>query len=205
MSGFNVNRFRSEGINEGGVRPTLFSVTLEFPNFITVPGLSNKMTLTTRGSEIPESIIGSINVPFFGRDIKLAGDRVVPDWSTRIMMDNFLVRDAFEKWHNAINTIISNRLDENVSGAIPALGNSYKTIAYVTVFDKKGPGDLDGEGVLRSYRFDGLWPKQLGSVRLDWNAKDEVAEFDVLFSVDWVEPLGKASEGPVWPTELTPA
>lgn len=204
MAGFNINGFRS-AFKEGGVRPTQFTVTMNFPNFVDNPGLTEQMSFLARSAEMPESIIGTVEVPYFGRHIKVAGDRTFGDWSVRIIMDDFKLRDAFEAWHNGINAIISNRMDENVAGINPALGNSYKSVAFVTVFDKKGPGDIDGDGALKSYRFDGIFPRQIGPVRMDYDARDQIAEFDVLFSYDWYEPLRKASEGPIFQTELNPA
>lgn len=203
MPGFNVNRFRSDGLTLQGARPCLFTITLTFPVAVQVPGLGNKLQLTARAASLPSSVIDPIDVPYFGRKIKVFGNRNFEDWEITIMNDNdFLVRNAFEAWHNLINTIVSNRLDPAVSDVNPALGNSYKSIGLVTQFDPIGPGDIDGEGAIKSYMFDGLWPVAVSDIPLDWDAQNQIEQFSVRFAYDWYEPRVKASDPPIFPVEL---
>lgn len=205
MAGFNISGFRSQGLINGGVRPSQFSVTLQFPTLVETAGISSRMQFLCRTADLPESILGVVEVPYFGRRIKLAGDREFRDWTVRVIMDDYQIRDGLEAWHNAINTIISNRMDERVVNTNPVLGNSYKTIALVTSFDKTGPGDIDGDGAIKSYRFDGIFPREIGNVRFDWDDTNRIAEFDVTFSYDWYEPLRRANDQPIFATELNPA
>jgi hypothetical protein len=186
------------------VRPSQFTVNLQFPTLVETAGISNRVQFLCRSADLPESSMGVVEVPYFGRTIKVNGDREFRDWQVRIMMDDYQIRHGFLAWHNAINTIISNRMDERVVNINPAIGNSYKTIATVTSFDKVGPGDIDGDGALATYRFDGIFPREIGPVRMDWDAKNQIAEFDVTFSYDWYEPLTRANDIPIFPTELNP-
>ncbi len=204
MAGFNINRFRSEGLVFGGARPTNFTVTLSFPDLVNIPNASTKASLLCRATKLPESILSDIPVPYFGRNIKLAGNRTYEDWEVVIMNDeDFLLRNAFEAWHNAINTTISNRLDSRVAAISPALGNSYKTTAMVTQFAKEGPGDIDGEGAIKTYKFEGLFPTAVSDISLDWDATNQIETFSVRFAYDWYEPYTKANDQPIFDLELS--
>lgn len=205
MSGFNINTFRANALPEGGARPTNFVVTLTFPDLINVaaPGASQQLQFVARASKLPESQIGEVPIPYFGRTIKLAGNRQFDDWDVTIMNDeDFNIRNAFEAWHNSINTIISNRLDERVAGIAPALGNSYKTTALVTQFSKVGPGDIDGDGAIKTYLFNGIFPTMITDIALDWNSVNEIEQFQVRFAYDWYEPYIRADGNPIFELEL---
>src|SRR5688572_27134003 len=183
MPGFNVSNFRANGLIQGGFRPSLFTVTLTFPSLVATPGVSERVQFLARASSLPASVIDQIEVPYFGRKIKLEGNRTFEDWEVTIMMDEDMqLRNAFEAWHNSINTIISNRLDPRVADTIPNFGNSYKTTALVTAFKKEGPGDIDGEGAIRTYKFDGIWPTVVSDVGLDWENVNQIGQFSVRFA-----------------------
>ncbi len=207
MPGFNVSSFRANGLRFGGARPTLFTVTLTFPAIGEIsPDARQQLQFVCRTASLPESIINPVQVPYFGRKIKLAGDRDIADWQVTIMNDeDFHLRNAFEAWHNAMNTIISNRLDERVAGIVPQFGNSYKTTGLVTQFKKTGPGEIDGDGAAKTYKFDGMFPIQVDPIRLDWDAPNQIEEFNVTFALDWWEPQVKGNDQPIFPLELNPA
>lgn len=203
MTGFNISRFRSEGLVFGGARPTNFTVTLTFPDLINQPGTASKAQLLCRASKLPESIIQDIPVPYFGRHIKVAGNRVYEDWEVTVINDeDFRLRNAFEAWHNAINTTISNRLDPRVANIAPALGNSYKTVALVTQFSKEGPEGIDGEGAIKTYKFEGIFPTAVSAIDLDFDAVNQLEMFNVRFAYDWYEPYVRANEQPIFDLEL---
>lgn len=205
MAGFNINRFRAEGLVGGGARPTNFAVTLAFPGVVDAPGASAKMQMLCRSSKLPESMIADIPIPYFGRTIKIAGNRTFDDWDVTIMNDeDFMLRNLFEKWHNSINTLISNRLDPAAAG-INAIGGSYKTTALVTQFGKSGPGDIDGEGAIKTYKFEGVFPTMVSDIPLDYDAVNQIEQFQVRFAYDWYEPYTKANDEPIFPLELNDA
>ena len=48
------------------------------------------------------STVGMINVPFRGRELKVAGERTFENWVVTVINDeDFKLRTAFEKWANA--------------------------------------------------------------------------------------------------------
>ena len=68
---FNINEFKSQ-LTGGGARPTLFQVQILNP---VAPEADFKVPFMVRAAGIPGSTLGSYEVPYFGRNIKYAGDR----------------------------------------------------------------------------------------------------------------------------------
>jgi hypothetical protein len=175
---FNINQFKSRGLTKGGARPSLFQVQIN-PNIGEDPVAVEKFTFTCRASEVPASTVESIPVPYFGRTIKLAGDRSFADWSVTVMNDeDYLVRNMFEDWSNKINQLAGNRkLLSN---------NSYKfSDALVTQFSKDG-------SPIRAYNFVGIFPVQVSNMALDWDSTNTIQTFDVTFAYDYWIPVQQA-------------
>jgi hypothetical protein len=170
MANFSVNDFK-KNLTYGGARNTLFQVQLFAPPG--VPGLSLiKVPCLTRSAAIPEATVGLIEIPYFGRKVKMAGDREFQPWQVTIINDeDFAIRNAMETWSNAINQFRGNT---RLSGA-SAL--SYKADAVVTQFDKQGKA-------LRTYRFEGLYPQTISSIQLDWSDINRIEDFQVSFEYD---------------------
>jgi hypothetical protein len=172
---FNINEIRAQ-LNLGGARPALFQVTITNP----VNQIADlKTPFMVRAAAIPASTLGLIEVPYFGRRIKVAGDRRFDPWEVTVINDeDFLVRNAMEQWNNAINSYEGN-ITQLGSGA-PSL---YKSQATVTHYGKAGE-------ILRVYQFNGLWPETVSSIGLDWAAQDTIEEFNVVFQYDSFEVIG---------------
>ena len=201
---FNVADFRANGLRQGGARPTLFAVTLSFPTVINdvAPEVTSRVRFLCRAADLPADFIGKISVPYFGRKIQLAGDRDYDDWRMIIMNDeDFVVRDSLEAWHNAINAIVGNVMNPDVAGINPQLANSYKVDGLVTQFSKVGPGDIDGPGSIKTYKFTGMFPTEIDSIPLSWSDNDTVEEFSVTWAYDWWEPMRKADDVPLFDIE----
>ena len=98
---FNVQEIRSQLVG-GGARPSLFQVTLQNP---VNAEADLKSTFMVQAAQIPASTMGIIEVPYFGRKVKIAGDRTFAEWTVTVINDeDFLIRNALEQWSNAINT-----------------------------------------------------------------------------------------------------
>lgn len=203
MAGFNVSNFRANGPVFGLARPTQFAVTLTFPSIVENAEAISRAPFLIKAAQLPASIVETVDVGYFGRKIKLNGDRIFQDWTVTVMNDeDFGLRNAFEQWHNGINTIIGNRLDENVASIVPNLGNSYKVDGIVTQFSKTGPGEIDGEGAVKTYKFNGMFPVAVDAIQLDWDATNQYEQFDVTFAYDWWEPQEKGNDQPIFDLEL---
>ena len=162
---FSINDIRGT-LQYGGARPNLFEARVVSPG-----GLIPNFNFLCKSTSIPESDIGQFTVPYFGRQIKLAGNRTYRDWSVTIMNDeDFTIRDSFERWHSYINSI-----QTNLSAAQPA---NYKTQANVIQYAKDGTA-------LRQYTFSGLFPTNIATINLDWGDNDKIEEFQVTFQYDY--------------------
>ena len=137
---FNVSDFRGQ-LEFGGARPSLFEVQIFNP--VNAAG-DLKVPFMCRAAQIPGATVGTIPVSYFGRQVKLAGNRTFDAWTPTIINDeDFLIRNAIEEWNNQINTFEGNL---RTTGDTPA---SYKSTAIVKQFAKDGT-------VLRTYEFDGI-------------------------------------------------
>ena len=80
---FNINEIRSQ-LALGGARPALFQVIMNNP---ANSGGDAKIPFMARAAQIPASTVGTIEVGYFGRKIKIAGDRTFAEWTVTITND----------------------------------------------------------------------------------------------------------------------
>lgn len=172
---FNVNEIRSQ-LNFGGARNSLFQVTIQNP----ANGVADvKVPFLVRAAQIPAATLGVIEVPYFGRKVRMAGDRTFAEWQVTVINDeDFLIRNAMEEWSNKINKFQTNLRDFQSASPL-----QYKANAQVTQFSKTGEA-------LRTYTFNGIFPIEVSPIELDWNATDTLEEFTVTFVYDWWEVSG---------------
>jgi uncharacterized protein YlzI (FlbEa/FlbD family) len=171
---FDLNIFSTQ-LATGGARPNLFEVTLSFPTGIGVTNSPNApLTLLCKASQIPGQDLAPIEIGYFGRKIKVAGDRTFPEWTITMYNDeDFIVRNAFEQWNNALNQHVLNM-------RIPATTLDYKANATVTQFAKTGD-------TVKAYNFKGVWPSNVQPIDLAWDNNDSIEEFQVTLQYDWWE------------------
>lgn len=162
---FSINQFKSELVG-GGARPSLFQVQITNP----ILGVSDfKIPFMVKTAALPASSVGQYVVPYFGRQIKYAGDRVFQPWTVTIINDeDFAIRNSMEAWSNAINSHVSNTR---------ALPQQYKSDAIITQYGKDG-------STLRIYNFEGIFPVDIEQIQMAWQATDEIQEFSVTFEYD---------------------
>mgnify|MGYP006274056943 CR=1 FL=1 len=172
---FDVNTFRANLLNDGA-RPTLFEVILTFPPAIITPGLvglTEAVAFKARATSLPGDSISSIPVNYFGREIKVQGNRSFPDWSITVINDeDFLIRNSFERWMSLMNSHATN--------IKTFLGPEYQTDATVLQYGKNSE-------VIKSYTFYGLFPTDVSAIDLDWGSTDQIEEFAVTFAYQYWE------------------
>ena len=193
-TGFNINTFRSRGLTLGGARPSLFEVILKVPDFVAANAESEqKFRFTCRAAALPAATLGTIEVPYFGRTIKLAGDRTFTDWTVTVMNDeDFLVRSMFEKWSNELN-----KLQANVRKAYGS-ENDYKAVMNVIQYSKDGKA-------IRSYDIIGAFPTSVDAIELNWDSTNQVETFGVTFAYDyWLPSPGTETTNPYFGNAVTP-
>ncbi len=158
-------------LDGGGARPNLFRATLLLTGG---PQLPEKTTFLCNAASIPAGDIGTVAVPFRGREIKVAGDRTFQPWTITIINDtDFAVRGVFERWMSTpLNTHIT-----NVGNQRPA---AYKSEMFVDQLDKFGE-------TLRTYQFIGCWCQNIAEIALAYGTTNTVEEFSATIEYDyWV-------------------
>ena len=171
---FNVNTFRSNLIF-GGARPNQFDITLTFP--AGVNAATQDMTMMAHASSLPGQDVGIIPVYYFGRTIKVPGDRTFAEWEVTIYNDeDFFIREAFEQWSSRINQHVANVRDVNY---ITAAG--YSTDATVTQWKK------DGTAAAKEYKMVGCWPSNVSAIQTSWADTNTIESFSVTFAYQWWE------------------
>jgi hypothetical protein len=202
-----LSKFQSK-LQGGGARPNLFEVSI--PNLPDAAKNSTPaatwgseeqedFTIMCKGAQLPASTIGSIDVPFRGRILKVAGDRTIENWSITVINDeNFNIRNAMEAWMNSIA-----RLSNNTGAVNP---DSYMTDAYVYQLGRgyssgrnstTNSTTADGEKVtpLKSYKFIDIFPVSVSSIDLSYDSSDTIEEFTVDFAVQSFETLPDDATG----------
>jgi hypothetical protein len=177
---FNINDFKAI-LTGGGARPTLFRVEIDMP--FSDSTTNRKLTFTAKAASLPPSDLETITVPYFGRQIKVAGDRTFPEWSLTIINDeDFIVKDALERWNQSINSHIGNL---NESGGPVA----YKQRdGIVKQYAKTGQ-------LIRQYDFKNLFPSNIAAIDLSWETTNTIEEYTVTFQYDYWELTGPGAGG----------
>ena len=167
---FNINEMRAN-LQFDGARPSLFDVYVANPAATLGDA---KFRFMAKATSIPQSTLGMIEVPYFGRRIKVAGPRTYADWQITIINDeDFAVRRALEAWHGAINSSESNI--RTLSG--------YRSTATINQYSKGGP-DLEGQ-LTQTYTMENCWPIDIGPIELAWDNDQQIEEFTVTWAFDY--------------------
>ena len=170
---FSVNEFRSQMTGDGA-RPNLFEVSMPFPVFASPANAQTKLTFMCKTAQLPGSTVGVVPVNYFGRELKFVGNRTFADWTISVINDeDFIVRNAFERWMNGIN---SHNFNVRNPLALAPLG--YSVDSDITQFGKQG-------NVLKKYRFIGVYPTDITPIDVDWGSNDTIEEFSVTLTYQW--------------------
>lgn len=168
----NINDFKAK-LAGGGARPNQFKVTMPFPGYAQFGGEIEDLAFLCRATVIPAMTVGNINVPFRGRQIKIAGDRTFEDWNVTVINDtDFKLRNAFERWQNGINNMTDN---EGLTNPV-----DYQVDAFVDHLDRNG-------STIKSYTLRGLYPVSVGSIELNYETNDVLEEFQTTFAYQYFE------------------
>lgn len=173
-----IDDFKSRLIG-GGARPNLFKVT--FANPAVESGIPIEIaSFMCKGAALPASVVGQIDVPFRGRQLKVAGDRTFENWSVTIFNDTtFDVRNGFERWMNALNAHAAG-IAESVNPT------TYQIDFEVDQLDRTNK-------VLKTYKIVGAFPVNLGAIELDFGTNDTVQEFTVEFAYQYWSTIARGA------------
>lgn len=164
----NIDDFKSKLVG-GGARSNLFRATVTYPGF--AAGDIELTSFMCKSAQLPASTIETIEVPFRGRQFKIAGDRTFEAWSITIINDtDFAVRNAFERWMNGVNGH-----QENTGLTNPT---DYKADMIIEQLDKTGVA-------VKRYDFKGAFPSSVGAIDVSYDTENEIEEFEVEIQYDY--------------------
>ena len=173
---------------KGGVRANLFNCRITTPNR---GGLAD-FEFHCKGTSMPASAVGNIDVPYRGRQLKVPGDRTFADWTVTVFNDRGMyIRGVFEEWMAKLQDHWENKQDMSMS----PYGK-----ASVTQLKRDG-------GSERTYNITSLYPTEVAAIDVAWDSNDAVEEYSVTFAVNhWVAGPGTVSTAsgsdPKWGVEV---
>ena len=170
---FNINQFKSELVG-GGARPTLFQCQITNP---INPAADIKVPFMVRAGGIPESVVGQYTVPYFGRQVKYAGDRTFADWTTTVLNDqNQKIREALEDLQRLYAPT-----NYNSSEGKTRSGTSEEDFNTITIEQL----DNAGQNATYVYSLKNCWPSDISTIDLSYDSTDTIEEFTVTWSYDY--------------------
>tara|TARA_Y100000022_G_scaffold29191_1_gene22624 strand:- start:78 stop:605 length:528 start_codon:yes stop_codon:yes gene_type:complete len=170
MAILGVDDFKSK-IRGGGARPNLFKATVNFPTY--AAGDVELTSFMCKGAQLPASVTNVIDVPFRGRQLKVAGDRTFEPWTVTIINDtDFAVRDSMERWLNGIN---NHKANSGLTNPV-----DYQADLIVDQLDRDG-------NEIKTYNFRGAFPVNISNIELNYETVDTIEEFTVEFQIQYWE------------------
>lgn len=155
-------------------RPNKFRVQITWPAVVGTPNIRDEFVVTSAG--MPASMVGTVLVPYMGRQIPIPGDRTFEDWTINVLNDtSHSHRNAFERWLNLINSH-----EGNVQGV-----DSYKDLTAVIDVTQLSQAGLP----LKNIKLLNAWPNNLSQIDLAYDMNDMPAQFSVTFAYShWASP-----------------
>ena len=168
---FNISTFQS-ALGDQGARPNLFDMTLTVPSITGVINTNFKTRCKT--AQIPGSTIGVVEVQYFGRPVKMPGNRTFENLTTTIINDEgFVLRHTMEEWMSILNAH-----ETNIT-ATGAAGSGFMGSLSLQQYSSDGGTDIN------PYVFNNVWPVNVAPIDLDWGTNDTIEEFTVEWAYDW--------------------
>lgn len=159
MADLSISAFK--GQFKSGARPNLYEVT--------IAELGQGVEFLCKAAALPASTMGQVEVPYKGRQLKVAGNRTYADWTITILNDtDFAIRQAVEAWQSVINSGSTN------IGAVSIA--EYMRDAEVRQIDQGG-------ATLYTYQFKDIWPSEIGEIALAYDTNDTIEEYTITFAV----------------------
>lgn len=164
---FNVDQFKAAMVG-GGARANQFFVALNFPSYVTAGiGATAQAAFLVNAATLPGSIVNPTIVPYRGREVKFAGERVFQPWTITVLNDvSFNIRNRLEQWMNGMNGLVNNNGRTNP--------REYQTNLTVTQLDRNN-------NPLKIYTLASAFPVDLGDIQLNYGDNDTVETYTVTF------------------------
>lgn len=132
----------------------------------------NKLQFLCKSATIPSSMLGTVIVPYRGKELKVSGDRKFDTWNLTVINDtDFDLRKAFEQWSNSLSTHKSN---------IAVNQLNYMQDWMVEQLDRSG-------SVLQTYNMRGCWPSRVSEISLGYENTNVIEEFQIALEYQYWE------------------
>ena len=167
MTTFNVERFKS-ALTNGGARPNQFAVQLSFPTYVAAQSIAvARSPFLVNIAELPGQTVNPAIVPYRGREVKFAGDRIFAPYTITVMNDaEMSIRNGCEQWMNG--------MDDYAAKFGKLQPSEYQRDMDILQLDRNG-------NILKSYKLVNAFPVDLSPVALDFGANDQISQFTVTF------------------------
>ena len=167
-----ISDFKAQ-LRQGGARSNQFTVELAFPPIAGAGQALRAASFLCNATSLPAVTIENIPLVYRGRPVNMAGERSFAPWNITIINDgDFMIRNAFERWSNAIaNFNATNGLQNPLS---------YQVDLRVIQLDRNGQA-------LKAYKFKDAYPMEIGSMALAYD-NPNIQTFDVTFQYNFYEP-----------------
>jgi hypothetical protein len=168
----NLNTFVNK-LAGGGARANQYEVSITGGPV----GMTDLFTFLCRSAQIPAQTVGEVAVPYRGRNIYLAGERVFDPWSVTVYADNaWELRGRLEQWSN----LIMDSGSTTFGALAPA---EYYGEAIVRQMDRN-------EATINTYTLYQLWPIAIDPIDLGYDTNDAVEEFGVTWRYNYMNSSG---------------
>jgi hypothetical protein len=186
---FSISKFRGTALTKSGARANLFDVKLTGAAAGAFGVNTTEFSFACKAANIPAMAVTAIEVPYFGRVVKVPGNKTFDNWSVTIINDEgFKIRNGFEEWMAAMGTHISNVVSVGAGFDSSGKGDLFGA-AEVKHYGKAGPSDI-----LATYNFENIFPVSVGEIALDWSSNDAIEEFTVEFAYDYWTHAGVVTD-----------
>lgn len=170
---FSINQFKTAMV-KGGARPNLFEMIIDKPDTIG-NGPIQDLKFFCKSASIPESVVPTIGIDYFGQTFKIPGDRTQGEVVITVINDeSFNLRLKFEQWMSHIREHDKNTAADDDD--IKTLKSEGRLLQY----------SKDGTLAI-TYVFRGMMPINISAIQLDWGSSNAIEEFQVTFSIDYWE------------------
>jgi len=170
MAILGVDDFKSK-LRGGGARANLFKATVNFPAY--AGGDVELTSFLCKAAQLPASVMNVIEIPFRGRQLKIAGDRTFESWTVTVINDtDFQIRNALETWMNGIN---AHQANTGLTNPV-----DYQADLIVEQLDKDGT-------TVKKYNFRGCFPTNVAAIDVSYETVDAIEEFTCEFQVQYWE------------------
>ena len=156
---FAISEFKSN-LKGGGAKSALFQVDLSYPSIVNSPSTNARFLISA--ASIPASTVGTYDVFYHGKSIKVAADRTYDNWETTIINDeDFGVRKSIEQWMGLLSNHELNTRSSFGGTKKEGKNADYKQDLIVDQYSKSGK-------IIQTYKFLGAFPTALSSIELGW-------------------------------------